>query len=275
MNLRIRTDLSGILGALIPLRVNIATIVSVLLVLVAGVIVANDQVTGRRAALAEAKSSFQSHGETVRVGWEALREPVETAVESTAATISLLPPDRIISIDAVKLFARRISETPRMFALYYGDRQGNFVLVFNLAVAAPEAGPAYLAWIIQRPTPEEFKQTVVFLDDEYRVLSTDLDQNNGYDPRLRPWFHPAINSDGIIQTPPYVYFETNDVGITLAYTTPDGKGVVGGRACGQGSGRRPGRSESDLRKPARCRTPRRDDARHGRLRGLPAHPGLG
>jgi len=115
-----------------------------------------------------------------------------------------------------------------MFALYYGDRQGNFVLVFNLAVAAPEAGPAYLAWIIQRPTPAEFKQTVVLLDDEYRVLSTDLDQNNGYDPRLRPWFHPAINSDGIIQTPPYVYFETNDVGITLATSTPDGKGVVGG-----------------------------------------------
>ena len=32
----------------------------------------------------------------------------------------------------------------------------------------------------------------------------------------------------MLQLPPYVYFETNDIGITLASRTPDGRGVVGG-----------------------------------------------
>ena len=101
-------------------------------------------------------------------------------------------------------------------------------MVFNLAVAAPEAGPAYLAWIIKRPTPDDFQQTVFTLDAEYRILSTDRNQNNGFDPRIRPWFYLAKESDRIVATAPYVYFETNDIGITLASRTPDGRGVVGG-----------------------------------------------
>ena len=76
--------MKAVLGALIPLRVNIATLVSVLLVLVAGAIVLNDQITGRRAALREVKASFQSHNETVRLELEALNGPVETVVEGTA-----------------------------------------------------------------------------------------------------------------------------------------------------------------------------------------------
>ncbi len=228
LDLRLRSDIGTILRALIPLNVNIATIVSVLLVSVAGAIVANDQIVGRRAALGEAKSTFQSLGETVRVEIEALRGPVETAVQGTAMAVSLLPAKKIFTLDTVRLFAQRLSETDKLYALYYGDHQGNFVLVFNLALAAPQAGAAYLAWIIQRPTSSDFRQTVIMLDAKYEMLSADHRQNNGYDPRARPWFHAAMRSDGTIQTPPYVYFETNDIGITIATRTADGNGVVGG-----------------------------------------------
>lgn len=228
LGLRLRSDIGAILRALIPLHVNIATIVSVLLVSVAGAIVANDQIVGRRAALGEAKSAFQSLGETVRVELEALRGPVETAVQATASVISLLPPENILTLETVRLFAQRLSETDKLFALYYGDRWGNFVLVFNLALSAPQADAAYLAWIIRRPTQDDFRQAVITLDDAYEILSTDRRQNNGYDPRLRPWFHAAMTEDGAIQTPPYVYFETNDIGITIATRTADGKAVVGG-----------------------------------------------
>ena len=110
-NLRIRNDFGAILSTLIPLRVNVATMVSVLLILVAGAIVINDQITGRRAALAEAKASFEKLGGSVRLELAALNGPVESAVEATAASISLLPADNIISIDTVRLFSKRIVET--------------------------------------------------------------------------------------------------------------------------------------------------------------------
>ena len=228
LGLRLRPDIGAFLRTLIPLHVSIASIVSVLLVLVAGMIVANDQIAGRRAALAYAKESFQNLGEIVRIELQARRGPVETAVEATVATVSLLPADGIFSIDTVRLFAQRLSETDGLDALYYGDRQGNFAIVFNLAVAAEGAGPAYLSWIIQRPGPGEFDQTVIMLDGDYGIVSTDHRQHNSYDPRTRPWFHGAMVADRTVQTPPYVYFESNDIGITVAARTRDGHGVVGG-----------------------------------------------
>lgn len=228
LNLRIRSDFGAQLRTLVPLHVNIATITSLLLILVAGAIVANDQILGRRAALAEAKSTFQRLGESVRVELQALHGPVETAVEATATAVSLLPPEEIFTVDTVRLFARRVAETEKLFALYYGDRRGNFLLVFNLAEAAPEAGPAYLAWIIERPTEGEFEQTVVLMDKGYSVLSSDDRQNNGFDPRVRPWFNVAMKSDKPIRTPPYVYAETNNIGITIAKRTSSGNGVIGG-----------------------------------------------
>jgi adenylate cyclase len=142
--------------------------------------------------------------------------------------VSLLPPDRIFSLDTVRLFARRIQQTDQMYALYYGSVRGNVVLVFNLAAGPDEGGARYLGWVIERPTPNEFVQTVFRLDDKLEVLDADERQNNGYDPRTRPWFHSAFAANGAIQIPPYVYFRSRDLGTTVAIKTPSGEGVVGG-----------------------------------------------
>ena len=66
------------------------------------------------------------------------------------------------------------------------------------------------------------------MDAEFQILSTDPDQNYGYDPRTRPWFTPAMESDHAVATPPYVFFEGNTVAYTLSASTVDGQGVVGG-----------------------------------------------
>ena len=221
--------MKAVFGALIPLRVNIATLVSVLIVLVAGPIVLNDQITGRSAALNEVKASFQSHNETVRLELEALNGPVETVVEGTAETISLLPAESVITTDSVRLFARRLADTDLMYALYYGDQQGNFVIAGkSYDLVPPDTGPAYWAWTIKRPTEDDYQQIVLDLDAEFQILSTDPDQNYGYDPRTRPWFSPAMESDHAVATPPYVFFEGNTVAYTLSASTVDGQGVVGG-----------------------------------------------
>ena len=109
----------------------------------------------------------------------------------------------------------------------------------------PDAGPAYFAWIIKRPTEDDYQQTVLELDAEFQVLSTDPDQNYGYDPRTRPWFNPAMESDHAVATPPYVFFEGNTVAYTLSARTIDGQGVVGGRRSPWDSFRCPPHRASD------------------------------
>ena len=228
LGLKIDLRVLGFLKALIPLNVNIATIMSILLLAVAGGIVINDQIVGRQAALTETRATFQGIGEAVRLELQALHGPVETAVEAMTAAVALVPPAKMFTLDTVRLFANRVSETEKLYALFYADRNGNFILVFNLSIVAPGAGPAYLSWIIERPKEDDFRQTVVMLDKEFGVLSTDTRQYNGYDPRIRPWFHAAMQSVGAIQTPPYIFFETNDIGITVAKRTKNSDGVVGG-----------------------------------------------
>ena len=47
-----------------------------------------------------------------------------------------------------------------------------------------------------------------------------------YDPRSRPWFAPALSTDGIFWTQPYVFFENKVAGITasIARNAPNGGG---------------------------------------------------
>ena len=133
--------------------------------------------------LARLKLHFQSHNETVRLELEVLNGPVETVVEGTAETLSLLPDESIITTDSVRLLARRLADTDLIYALYYGDRQGNFVIAGKTYdLVPPDAGPAYWAWTIKRPTENDYQQTVLDLDAKFQVLSTDPDQNYGYDP---------------------------------------------------------------------------------------------
>jgi len=228
LNLRIRSNFATLVAPYVPLHVNIATLIAVLLATVVGGIVYYDQSRGRQMALIEAQAAFQSFGETLRSELRALRGPIESVVEATAAMVDMMPPDTLFSVDMVDLLARRIQETDGLYALYYGDEDGNFVLVFNLAISAPGADADFLAWIIRRVDETSIDQTVVMLNDDLEILSTNTRQNNGYDPRIRPWYHAAMQSDAAIQTAPYIYFETNDIGITIARQVRSGNGVVGG-----------------------------------------------
>ena len=48
-----------------------------------------------------------------------------------------------------------------------------------------------------------------------------------FDPRERPWYRAAAIADGQIKIPPYVFFTTREVGITLARRGAGAKAVVG------------------------------------------------
>lgn len=50
----------------------------------------------------------------------------------------------------------------------------------------------------------------------------------GYDPRKRPWYMQAVSTpDRVIVSPPYTTATSDDIVVTVAKVTQDGKGVVG------------------------------------------------
>lgn len=73
--------------------------------------------------------------------------------------------------------------------------------------------------------------TLVFLDADGRETSTEQDPTDTYNPTQRPWYQAAYDTDsGVIWTDPYVFFTSQQLGITAASPIViDGEvvGVVG------------------------------------------------
>ena len=200
----------------IPLNIHIATITSALLLLVTGIIVINNQTVNRNAAIEETNEAFQSLSELLRSKIEALYEPVETVVEATTSLIDSRSQGEIFSSATIKLFAKRLAETDNIFALYYGNGAGNFVYVSSVGANLIHREASYRAWIINQTSEQGRIRTNFLLDRSFAVLATETVNSNGFDPRLRPWYQAAINSPATVQTAPYVYFETKDIGVTIA-----------------------------------------------------------
>lgn len=74
------------------------------------------------------------------------------------------------------------------------------------------------SWSVRKTKRDLWNDEVLFIkwsDDEpeYRILRSKLD----YDPRMRPWYQGAANSDSsIVWTEPYIFFTTKEPGITVS-----------------------------------------------------------
>ena len=56
-----------------------------------------------------------------------------------------------------------------------------------------------------------------FFDEERRLVGSRGLHYSSYDPTTRPWFRRAIDTEGIIRTPFYIFTSTNSLGLTFAH----------------------------------------------------------
>jgi hypothetical protein len=66
----------------------------------------------------------------------------------------------------------------------------------------------------------------IFYDEDLNLISRINRYYSGYDPRVRPWYQQAMDSDFRITTAPYAFASTGQIGITTAKRLPGGRGVV-------------------------------------------------
>jgi HD-GYP domain-containing protein (c-di-GMP phosphodiesterase class II) len=67
----------------------------------------------------------------------------------------------------------------------------------------------------------------VLLDAALNTISESTPKDYAYDPRARSWFMSAMKDTELVETPPYVFFTTRDIGKTFARQAPHGRSVVG------------------------------------------------
>ncbi len=127
----------------------------------------------------------------------------------------------------VPVLAQTLASNQLLSAVYAGYEDGDFVLLRHLrsersrqVVGSPE-GAAYLVQSVERRNGEVLGQWV-FLDDDLQTLQVRPRPDYQFDPRTRPWYERARQSHDTTLTPPYLFFTTAEIGVTLAIQAGNG-----------------------------------------------------
>ncbi len=130
-------------------------------------------------------------------------------------------------ISLERYFTEQLALHSQIAGIYYGNPRGEFIYVMK-SDAKVEGGFRTKFITVSNGT-----RTVelIWRDSLQKELYRDIDRDDPYDPRKRPWYIRANEERKLIWTDPYIFFTSQKPGITTAspvyLSTGDIKGIVG------------------------------------------------
>jgi len=189
-------------------------------------VVSSSYVTSERALLAHARDLLRDVGVNTIEHSRGFLSPAEGAAELAAR----LAQNRVIASDNPQLLEQLLFQqlqiAPQFAGVYYGAEDGSFVYVMR----SPDGpGPFRSKIITERAGTRDVQ--LIWRDDDFGVIETATDPADTYDPRTRPWYLQTEAGLATTWTDPYIFFSSQQPGITLAapVLTETGalRGVVG------------------------------------------------
>ncbi|QPF72822.1 HD domain-containing protein [Roseateles sp. DAIF2] len=177
----------------------------------------------KQRMLAQAADTFERIGRETSAAIEAELRPARLSAALLAQTSLLAGARHADRLARLPLLAAALRQNPSLSAVYGGTANGSFVLLRRLdprqegALEAPP-GSAYLLQSVDRDGAEP-RGSYRFFDAELRLLAERERPGYRFDPRERAWFVQAVaarDSGAVVQTSPYLFFTTREVGLTLA-----------------------------------------------------------
>ncbi|MCH8499778.1 MAG: HAMP domain-containing protein [Marinobacter sp.] len=181
------------------------------------------------------------------VSAEGSAQQLVTTIDDRIRSLTELPSGalRILSHDPLAeahTLPARLSRVPALLevlrssdiisAAYIGYPNGDFFLLRKLnhpllqSAYEPPAMGEYLLQIIKHKGDERLREWR-FFDSDMQLLENRPMPEYQFDPRTRPWYQRALGHQDTQLTPPYIFFTTQEVGITLARQTAGGRSILG------------------------------------------------
>ncbi len=126
--------------------------------------------------------------------------------------------------DLERYFFGQLGVVPQIDAVYFADLQGQYLMV-QRDDGGDSAGYRVKTIEIQDRVRRVHNKR---LDASRRVVAYVEDAEDAYDPRLRPWYKNALATKELVWTDPYVFFSSQQPGITSATPVYDNRGSVSG-----------------------------------------------
>lgn len=112
-----------------------------------------------------------------------------------------------------------------LYSMYIGYADGDFYQIISLGHAGrdlrekwdvPAGARLAVRRVFSRPLDGRRVELWQFFDAERRMVGSHAEKTTSFDPRTRPWFKRAIDVEGVVQTPFYVFTSTETLGMTVA-----------------------------------------------------------
>ncbi|WP_422842921.1 HD domain-containing phosphohydrolase [Acidovorax sp. M2(2025)] len=218
----------------VPFEVLIASVVVTAMLLLTALLVYQVGTSAHQAIIAASDESAQQISQLIS-------ERVHHVVDPADAAIRLLAFDPIASATQLPARLRRLPVLVRLLeqnsllsAVFIGYADGQFLLVRPLRQAAWRAqldAPGDAAYLVQSMAREPGSAGLVgrwsYYDARLRLLRSAVRPGYRYDPRTRPWYALATAQRAQVLTAPYVFFTTQEIGVTLSQPGEDGQAVIG------------------------------------------------
>lgn len=190
------------------------------------VVVFSSYLTSEQALIRHARDLLRDVGINTIEHSRGFLSPAQGAAELAA---QLAQNSVIASEDSAlleKLLFQQLRIAPQFAGLYYGREDGSFVYVMR----TPNERGAYRSKIIAFENGQR-RTRFIWRNDSFGMVAQSEDAQDRYDPRERPWYRKAKAEKTTIWTDPYIFFSSQQPGITLAAPVRrhDGtlRGVVG------------------------------------------------
>ncbi len=123
-----------------------------------------------------------------------------------------------------RYFLDQLAIYPHFAGIYLGKPNGDFYYVSRNEQRS--AGGFRTKIISHR---EGIRQArLLWRNKNLEIIADEIDPDDSYDPRVRPWYKSAIEKKNIVWTDPYVFFTSQKPGITIAGPTYDESGRLEG-----------------------------------------------
>lgn len=122
-----------------------------------------------------------------------------------------------------KYFIEQLKLYKQFSGIYYGNYKGDFIMVMR-------NDKGFLTKIIYNNKNAK-KVIAIQYNKTYQILNKKHLLNDKYDPRTRPWYKSAVSNNRISWTKPYVFYTSQQPGLTVAAPVYDenhySKGAIG------------------------------------------------
>jgi len=221
----------------IRLQIGVAVVFTVLTTALLGIVVTFLYTGNRNLALKTAQEEMEQARAWSVWNMRATIQRTEQTVSSIASFVGEFP-DASQSLGGLNTLNALARGNDHFYGLYFGfEADGafyqNIILPRDTQVFGPDDQPvpetATRVLRVINGTGADRRETFFWSDDGDQAQSF-LERAPSYDPRERPWYMGALETDGLYVTEPYLFESTGRLGVTFARRITDPAGALIGVA---------------------------------------------